>query len=140
MPDFFPASSDTISINGVEYRVSDLSFSDLSVHYFTGVAVRRLGDQHSKSSGYRNGVMTGLGDLEYPVWETLIRDLIHRSGEDELLNLRTKREVELYALELHAARIFDNPDWVDYAAFNRKYRPDKLQGDECSHESGKENP
>ena len=86
MPDFSPASGDTVSINGVEYRVADLSFSDLRVHYFTGVAVRRLGDQHSKSSGYRNGVMTGLGDLEYPVWETLIRDLIHRSGEDELLN------------------------------------------------------
>ena len=151
MPDFSPVNSDTISINGVEYRVSDLSFSDLSVHYFTGVAVRKLGDQHSKSSGYRNGVMTGIGDLEFPVWETLVRDLIHRSGEDELLNsliawledaprLRTKHEVELYALELHAGRIFDNPDWVDYAAFNRQYRPDKLQGDECSHESGKENP
>ena len=150
MPDFFPDNGDTISINGVEYRVSDLSFSDLSVHYFTGVAVRRLGDQHSKSSGYRNGVMTGLGDLEYPVWETLIRDLIHRSGEDELLNsliawleatpwLRTKRDKELYALELHAGRIFDNPDWVDYAAFNRKYRPDKFEGDEYTHESGKEN-
>ena len=148
---FSPANGDTISINGVEYRVSDLSFSDLSVHYFTGVAVRKLGDQHSKSSGYRNGVMTGIGDLEFPVWETLVRDLIHRSGEDELLNsliawlegtpwLHTKRDKELYALELHAGRIFDNPDWVDYAAFNRQYRPDKLQGDECSHESGKENP
>ena len=151
MPDFFPDVSETILINGVEYRAADLSFSDLCVHYFTGVSVRRLGDQHSKSSGYRNGVMTGLGDLEYPVWETLIRDLIHCSGEDELLNsliawleatpwLRTKRDKELYALELHAARIFDNPDWVDYAAFNRQYRPGKLQGDENSHESGKENP
>ena len=150
MPDFSPANGDTISINGVEYLVSDLSFSDLRVHYFTGVAVRKLGDQHSKSSGYRNGVMTELGDLEFPVWETLIRDLIHRSDEDELLNslitwleatpwLRTKRDKELYALELHAGRIFDNPGWVDYVAFNRKYRPDKLQGDECSHESGKEN-
>ena len=151
MPDFSPVHSDTILINGVEYLVSDLSFSDLRVHYSTGVSVHRLGDQHSKSSGYRNGVMTGLGDLEYPVWETLIRDLIHRSGEDELLNsliawleatpwLHTKRDKELYALELHAGRIFDNPDWVDYAAFNRQYRPGKLQGDENSHESGKENP
>ena len=51
MPDFSPANDDTISINGVEYRVSDLSFSDLRVHYFTGVSVRRLGDQHSKSIG-----------------------------------------------------------------------------------------
>ena len=151
MPDFFPDVSEAVPINGVEYRIADLSFSDLRVHYFTGVSVRRLGDQHSKSSGYRNGVMTGLGDLEFPVWETLVRDLIHRSGEDELLNalivwlvatpwLHTKREVELYALELHAGRIFDNPDWVDYAAFNRKYRPGIFQGDEYSHESGKENP
>ena len=151
MPDFSPANGDTISINGVEYRVADLSFSDLRVHFFTGVSVRKLGDQHSKSSGYRNGIMTGLGDLEYPVWETLIRDLIHRSGEDELLNslivwleatpwLHTKRDKELYALELHAGRIFDNPDWGDYAAFNRKYRPGIFQGDEYSHESGKENP
>ena len=151
MPDLAPVNNDAILINGVEYLVSDPSFSDLRVHYFTGVSVRRLGDQHSKSSGYRNGVMTGLGDLEFPVWETLVRDLIHRSGEDELLNsliawlegtpwLRTKREVELYALELHADRIFDNPDWVDYVTFNRKYRPGILQGDEYSHESGKENP
>jgi len=151
LPDFSPANGDTISINGVEYRIADLSFSDLRVHYFTGVSVRRLGDQRNKSSGYRNGVMTGLGDLSFPVWETLVRDLIHRSGEDELLNsliawleatpwLRTTRDKELYALELHAGRIFDNPDWVDYVEFNRKYRPDKLQGDECSHESGKENP
>ena len=151
MPDFSPANGDTISIEGTEYRIADLSFSDLHVHFFTGVAVRRLGDQHSKSSGYRNGVMTGLGDLAFPVWETLVLDLIHRSGEDELLGsliawleatpwLRTKREVDLYALELHAGRIFDNPDWVDYAAFNRKYRPNKLQGDESSRESRKENP
>ena len=150
MPDFSPANGDTISIEGTEYRIADLSFSDLHVHFFTGVAVRRLGDQHSKSSGYRNGVMTGLGDLEFPVWETLVRDLIHRSGEDELLNslivwlegapwLRTKRDKELYALELHAGRIFDSPDWVDYVAFNRQYRPDKFEGDEYTHESGKEN-
>ncbi len=151
MPDFSPANGNTILINGVEYLVSDLSFSDLRVHYFTGVAVRKLGEQRNKSSGYRNGVMTGLGDLEFPVWETLVRDLIHRSDEDELLGsliawleampwLHTKREVELYALELHAGCIFDNPDWVDYVEFNRKYRPEKLQGDESSHESGKENP
>jgi len=150
LPDFSPVNSDTISIEGTEYRVADLSFSNLRVHYFTGVSVLRLGNQRNKTSGYRNGVMTGLGDLEFPVWETLVRDLIHRSGEDELLNslitwledapwLRTKHEVELYALELHAGRIFDNPGWVDYVAFNRKYRPDKFEGDEYTHESGKEN-
>ena len=45
MPDLAPVNNDAILINGVEYLVSDLSFSDLRVHYFTGVSVHRLGDQ-----------------------------------------------------------------------------------------------
>ena len=40
---------------------------------------------------------------------------------------RTKPEAEKEALELHAARIFDNEEWVDYMAVNRKYRPEVLQ-------------
>ena len=31
------------------------------------------------------------------------------------------------ALELHAARIFDNIEWCDYTAFNEKYRPEVLK-------------
>ena len=49
MPDLAPVNSNTISIEGTEYRVVDLSFSALRVHYFTGVAVRKLGDQRSNT-------------------------------------------------------------------------------------------
>ena len=31
------------------------------------------------------------------------------------------------ALELHAARMFDNTKWYDYTAFNEKYRPELLR-------------
>ena len=137
-------------IAGKSYRVSDLSFEDLHFRYATGVAIKSVGDKGSKASGYRHGVMTSLGDLEIPLWESLIRDLIHRSGEDDLLSaltnwaentpwLRSRREVELYALELHSSRIFDNPKWVAYEEFNKKYRPKCLNNQEVTHESEKEN-
>lgn len=38
----------------------------------------------------------------------------------------SRKEMEMTALELHMARIFDDPLWVDYIPFNRKYRPEVL--------------
>ena len=35
--------------------------------------------------------------------------------------MKTKAELEHYTLELYAARIFDNPKWVDYEAFAKHY-------------------
>lgn len=35
---------------------------------------------------------------------------------------QTDEERKKYVLQLHAARIFDNPKWVDYTSFNEKYR------------------
>ena len=37
------------------------------------------------------------------------------------------KEMEMTALELHMARIFDDPLWVDYIPFNRRYRPEVLE-------------
>ena len=82
--------------------------------------------------------MTDLGDLEISEWKRLIIALIEYHGEQELQHwlrdwikaedpcMHSNDEVETYALELHAARIFDDPAWVDYIPFNRKYRPDVL--------------
>ena len=153
MPDNSRSSGpgEVILIDGHEHLVSELSFSDLRVRFWTGRAIHHSGDKASKPSGYRHGVMTKLGDIDLPTWEALIRDLIHRSGEDELLSaltewaadtpwLHSKHEIERYALELHASRIFDDPAWVCYSAFNRKYRPELLRGEEDVHESGKEIP
>ena len=53
--------------------------------------------------------------------------------------LRSSRETELYALELHSSRIFDNPRWVAYEEFNGKYRPKCLNNQEVTHESEEEN-
>ena len=133
-------------ISGKRCRIADLSFSDLEHRLATGQAYTKSGSGHNRVMGYRNGVMTRLGDLEASVWETLIRDLIHRSGEDALLQgliawaadncpwLHTKAEIEQHALELHSSRIFENPKWAGYPEFNRKYRPEKGDTNEHSQE------
>ena len=44
--------------------------------------------------------------------------------------LKTKAELEHYTFELYAARIFDNPKWVDYEAFAKHYgyQPQSYEG------------
>jgi hypothetical protein len=37
--------------------------------------------------------------------------------------LHTKKERELYALELHSARIFELPEWVAKQEFEENYMP-----------------
>ena len=114
---------------------SELTFEDLAVKHFSGRSFLKSGEGRDKVYGYRHGVVTNLGDIEESEWCKLILGLITRSGELGLLEqlkpwaaaecpwLHTKREVGNYALELHACRIFDNPDWVSYELFNREYRP-----------------
>ena len=127
---------ETVLVEGRSYQVNELSFSDLQFRYATRRAIKRASDTGNKATGYRQGVMTRIGDLELSEWEILIKDLIKRSGEEKLLMsliewasdscpwLRGMSEIYLYALELHSSRIFDNPNWIAYREFNQKYRKD----------------
>lgn len=79
--------------------------------------------------------MTAVGDIEKSVWQQVVRTLIIRENETELfenlkcwlkdskMTFRDDNELEDYALDLHATRIFDRPEWVGYVDFNTKYRP-----------------
>lgn len=98
-----------------------------------------LGEIRSTGS---NGIQTDLGDIRNDVWLDLVRELIVRSHEEDLFDkllewekehtywLKTKAELEHYTLELYAARIFDNPKWVDYEAFAKHYgyQPQSYEG------------
>ena len=102
----------------------------------------RTGSGRDKKYGYRNGIQTDLGDIRNDVWRDLVRELIVRSHEEDLFDkllewekehtywLKTKAELEHYTLELYAARIFDNPKWVDYEAFAKHYgyQPQSYEG------------
>ena len=113
------------SLSAVPNR-DQLTHKDLHAHFSTGQSILLSGSGRDKKYGYRNGIQTDLGDIRNDVWCDLVRELIVRSHEEDLFDkllewekehtywLKTKAELEHYTLELYAARIFDNPKWVDY--------------------------
>lgn len=117
-----------------EQLADTLTFEDLSIHFFTGKAVLLSGTGRNKKYTYRNGVMTNVGDIELSRWRELVHELIEKAHEQKLHEqlLRwvkdccpfqhTREEIKTYALELHASRIFDNPQWAAYDLFNQQYR------------------
>lgn len=122
-------------LHGVE-----LTFENLRDKYGTFRSERitdgRLGEKRYRS---RVGVQTEVGDIVEPLWMNLVKDLIIQSGEETLYKqlkaflqinrgrIQEKNSLEKEALELHAARIFDNPMWVCFIPFNKKYRPEILE-------------
>ena len=124
-----------ISINNfseIESIKDDLTFQMVKYMYGTGRS-NSFTTAHGKVVTYRHGVMTEIGDIEESVWMQIVEFLIKKSQETELYNnllewvtdtikwLQNDIERKMYAIRLHAARIFDNPDWIDYRAFNKKY-------------------
>ncbi|NBI85082.1 hypothetical protein D3Z47_02270 [Lachnospiraceae bacterium] len=131
-----------------------ITFETLRVRYGTGRSYLIRTEGRHKVHGYRKGVMTGLGDLELKEWKRLAMELVQTSQEQQLYqNLlewrlehncrRSDSEPEIDALELHMSRIFDDPLWVGYIPFNRRYRPEILDSSrlvwvktECCGEPG----
>lgn len=117
--------------------VSALTFTDICKQYGTGRAYAVM-SRGEKQSRYRNGVATNIGNILESVWCEIVRQMIRLHGEEELFGQlyewyraddipgRTKAETEKEVFALHTARIFDDPAWVDYLPFNRKYRPEVL--------------
>lgn len=116
-----------------------LSFDDLCCHYGTGRSFLISKTGKHKTMGYRQGIMCKLGDIEQSEWMQLVRDLISRSGEDGLYEMLyawlqegwrrpyQQHNLEMEALKLHAARLFDDEGWVDFIDFNQRFRPDVLE-------------
>lgn len=130
-------------------KIEELTFSQLRVHYKTGRSFVISGTGRDRKYGYRRGCQTDIGDIEESRWQELMRQLIHQSGEDALQAallswtnlfcpwLHTKKEREQYALELHAARIFDDPAWVSCEEFNCSYRPPTFDAQGSNRHSSK---
>ena len=82
------------------------------------------------------GVVTALGEVEEKVWYQLAEQLIKNAGEQQLLahliewesecgyTKSSSDEVRKEAIHLHVSRIFDDPEWIHYLPFNKRYRPE----------------
>ena len=116
----------------------NVTYDDIRLLYHTGKFIRDYGSQDKKAGKYRIGVMTKLGDIEEKDWIRYAEELVRRNNEEALFKqlkswyrqttpwLRDEKDLHRYTLECFVARIFDNPNWVDYEAFNERYRPDLL--------------
>lgn len=107
--------------------------------YFQSGQSYSEGSGRNKTYTYRCGMVTPIGDIEISLWSNLAGSLIRKQGEQPLLEALeewlskgtyvgiTRQEIHREALECHVIRIFDNPTWVDYIPFNRRYRPEILK-------------
>ena len=128
-----------ITIDNLEHIPESATFQDLRYLHGTGRSKPSMGLYGRKHSGYRFGAQTEIGDIEISVWEAAMHRLIRNSGEEALYQellawveadtpwLHTKRERELYTLELHSARIFELPEWVAKQEFEENYMPKRDQ-------------
>lgn len=117
---------------------SPLTFPDLRFRYHTGRSYFISSSGRNKNYGYRHGVMCALGDLEQSEWIRLMHELIVQVGEEQLYEQllqwytehnyahSSRSELEMEALQAHSHRLFDCDRWVDYVAFNKRFRPDAL--------------
>ena len=134
-----------VSIEPGSMEALAITAGELRVMHYTGRSVSR-GYGKDKVTSYRSGVQTELGDIELSQWQALMRDIIRRSGELELLEqltewelettpwIPTRSDAEQHALEGVPRRWFDNPSHRDFAAFNQKYRPETLQQNQTNNE------
>ena len=130
-------TQNSVTVDGVCYSLDTITFDDIRYKYGTG---RSINVGRGEKRGYRVGVMTNIGDIEEAVWMSTVRCLIVQAGEqalfanllewvnDEVPWTTGKKDTEMYALQLFADRIFDDPDWCDFVGFNAKYRPEVLTG------------
>ena len=123
-----------ITVNGSSLPVKKLSFSDIDMLHRVGRGQTVRGIGSNVHYVYKHSIATKVGEIEEETWYPLVEYLIERDGEQKLFEkliewckqevewLKTKKAIRRYALELHAARIFDNEQWCGFTAFNNKNR------------------
>ena len=125
------------SLSGIDIR--SLGIEDIRFMYGTGIS-EPDGFGRQKKRSLRNGVQTQIGDIREDLWYQLAEQVIGLHGETWLLEAlevwcreemhypRYGFDLHKEALELHSHRIFDSEGWIDYIAFNRRFRPEVVEG------------
>ena len=120
-------------------NTENLTFDNLRFMYGTGRGYMISGTDRYKTTGYRQGVMCKLGDLDQTEWIRLMHELIERTGEQmlyqQLLQWYTEHNyardtpaaLKMEALQAHSHRLFDSERWVFFVDFNRRFRPEALK-------------
>lgn len=134
-----PYSMDNHLLDSIEkFNLNTVTLADIRWRYGT-FRPYSTGSGRDKKHFSRSGVATPIGDIREDVWYQLAEHIAQRDEEqwlvDALVQWNTDynygknnaAERRREALQSYANRIFDNPRWVIYIPFNRKYRPKMLE-------------
>ena len=125
------------SLSGID--IPSLGFEDIRFMFGTGVS-ESDGFGRQKKRSLRKGVQTQIGDIREDLWYQLAEQVIGLHGETWLLEAlevwcreemhypRYGFDLHKAALEMHSHRIFDSEGWIDYIPFNRRFRPEVVEG------------
>lgn len=115
--------------------LSTITFEDIQWQY--GVfRCNSTGAGRDKKYFPWRGAKTKLGEIEERNWCRLAEAAIEHARETDLLKQliqwcsehnftgASAAKIRREALQLHTSRIFDNPQWVGYLPFNKRYRPE----------------
>lgn len=109
--------------------LSAVTFEDIRWQYGVFRCNSTGAGRDKKYSPWR-AVKTKLGEIEECDWCRLVEAVIERENEVPLLNALIQwcnehnyvsasvSEMRKEALQLHASRIFDNPQWIGFIPFN----------------------
>ena len=97
------------------------------------------GSGRDKKHFSRSGVATAICDIREDLWYQVAEHIAKRDGEEWLVDALAQwnkehnygkdspSELRRDALQSYSYRIFDDPQWVLYVPFNRRYRPEVLE-------------
>ena len=118
---------------------SEWTYEDIRVQTYTGRFIPDYGLQDKRAGRYRSGMLTKIGDIEEHEWIVYAEELVRRNGDEALFKqlkswyrdtahwFESEMDLKRYTLVCLIDGIPNDPQWVDYIAFNAKYRPERLQ-------------
>ena len=126
-------------INSIlQLDLDTITFSDIHWRYGT-FQPYSTGSGRDKKYFSRSGVATPIGDIQEDLWYQVAEHIAKREGEEWLVDALTQwnkehnymkespSELRKDALQSYSHRLYDNPRWVDFIPFNRRFRPEVLE-------------
>jgi hypothetical protein len=142
----------------IDYK--NMSYKDIQ-HGSYNHSYYSKGKRKQKVTTYQTHVKTKIGEFELGEWVGIALKAIEAHGDSELLEHMREyvrafpwlseqnaiglniSQFELEAIELCIGQIYNNPYWVGFLPFNKKFRPEYLKGfstvsiiTECCKERG----
>lgn len=131
-------SANNLIDSSEQLDIGTITLADIEWRYGTFLPYS-TGSGRDKKHFSRSGVATPIGDIQVDLWYQLAAQIAKRDGEVWLVDALTQwnkehnylkaspPELRKEALHSYSHHIYDNPRWVDFIPFNRRFRPEVLK-------------